>query len=416
VEVRLTSTRSNLDGVRVGERKLWLEGPPHDLFRQMRAECPVHWTSGVTEYPKEAGFWSVSRADDIHAVSRDFKTYSSELGGVTAVTEGFPIELLRAMFIGMDPPKHDRLKMLFQAGFTPKRIAAHESAIRAIVVDVLDRLDGDETCDLVADVAQPVVSRVIGSFMGIPPEDDAAWAALMNSALGAGDPDLNPGGVASVATKDIPEIFERCRRMIAERRENPTDDLTSVLVHAEIDGQRLEEHEIVMGFFLLVAAGNDSTKATYCSGMLALMENPDQRKLLLEDPSLISSAVEESLRMFPAFAHFRRTATCDTELAGVPIREGDKVVMWYASSNRDESRYEDPDTFDVRRNPEHQAFGAGGRHFCLGTSLARLELNVMLEETLRRFPAMEPAGKPTMVESAFINQHKKLPVRLSPVA
>jgi cholest-4-en-3-one 26-monooxygenase len=414
VEVRLTSTRSNLDGVRVGERKLWLEGPPHDLFRQMRAECPVHWTSGVTEYPKEAGFWSVSRADDIHAVSRDFKTYSSELGGVTAVTEGFPIELLRAMFIGMDPPKHDRLKMLFQAGFTPKRIAAHESAIRAIVVDVLDRLEGDETCDLVADVAQPVVSRVIGSFMGIPPEDDAAWAALMNSALGAGDPDLNPGGVASVATKDIPEIFERCRRMIAERRENPTDDLTSVLVHAEIDGQRLEEHEIVMGFFLLVAAGNDSTKATYCSGMLALMENPDQRKLLLEDPSLISSAVEESLRMFPAFAHFRRTATCDTELAGVPIREGDKVVMWYASSNRDESRYEDPDTFDVRRNPEHQAFGAGGRHFCLGTSLARLELNVMLEETLRRFPAMEPAGKPTMVESAFINQHKKLPVRLSP--
>jgi cholest-4-en-3-one 26-monooxygenase len=416
VEVRLTSTRSNLDGVRVGERKLWLEGPPHDLFRQMRAECPVHWTSGVTEYPKEAGFWSVSRADDIHAVSRDFKTYSSELGGVTAVTEGFPIELLRAMFIGMDPPKHDRLKMLFQAGFTPKRIAAHESAIRAIVVDVLDRLEGDETCDLVADVAQPVVSRVIGSFMGIPPEDDAAWAALMNSALGAGDPDLNPGGVASVATKDIPEIFERCRRMIAERRENPTDDLTSVLVHAEIDGQRLEEHEIVMGFFLLVAAGNDSTKATYCSGMLALMENPDQRKLLLEDPSLISSAVEESLRMFPAFAHFRRTATCDTELAGVPIREGDKVVMWYASSNRDESRYEDPDTFDVRRNPEHQAFGAGGRHFCLGTSLARLELNVMLEETLRRFPAMEPAGKPTMVESAFINQHKKLPVRLSPAA
>jgi cytochrome P450 len=412
----LTSTRSNLDGVRVGERKLWLEGPPHDLFRQMRAECPVHWTSGVTEYPKEAGFWSVSRADDIHAVSRDFKTYSSELGGVTAVTEGFPIELLRAMFIGMDPPKHDRLKMLFQAGFTPKRIAAHESAIRAIVVDVLDRLEGDETCDLVADVAQPVVSRVIGSFMGIPPEDDAVWAALMNSALGAGDPDLNPGGVASVATKDIPEIFERCRSMIAERRENPTDDLTSVLVHAEIDGQRLEEHEIVMGFFLLVAAGNDSTKATYCSGMLALMENPDQRKLLLEDPSLISSAVEESLRMFPAFAHFRRTATCDTELAGVPIREGDKVVMWYASSNRDESRYEDPDTFDVRRNPEHQAFGAGGRHFCLGTSLARLELNVMLEETLRRFPAMEPAGKPTMVESAFINQHKKLPVRLSPAA
>jgi len=255
---------------------------------------------------------------------------------------------------------------------------------------------------------------VIGSFMGIPPEDDAVWAALMNSALGAGDPDLNPGGIESVAQKDIPEIFERCRRMIAERRDNPTDDLTSVLVHAEIDGQRLEEHEIVMGFFLLVAAGNDSTKATYCSGMLALMQHPDERQLLLDDPSLIPSAVEESLRMFPAFAHFRRTATCDAELAGVPICKGDKVVMWYASSNRDESRYEDPDRFDVRRNPEHQAFGAGGRHFCLGTALARLELNVMFEETLKRYPAMELDGRATMAESAFINQHKKLPVRLTP--
>jgi cholest-4-en-3-one 26-monooxygenase len=279
---------------------------------------------------------------------------------------------------------------------------------------VLDRLEGRETCDLVSDVAQPVVSRVIGSFMGIPPEDDAVWAALMNSALGAGDPDLNPGGIESVAQKDIPEIFERCRRMIAERREHPTDDLTSVLVHAEIDGQRLEEHEIVMGFFLLVAAGNDSTKATYCSGMLALMQHPDERQLLLDDPSLIPSAVEESLRMFPAFAHFRRTATCDAELAGVPIRKGDKVVMWYASSNRDESRYEDPDRFDVRRNPEHQAFGAGGRHFCLGTALARLELNIMFEETLKRYPAMAVDGRATMAESAFINQHKKLPVRLTP--
>ena len=187
--------------------------------------------------------------------------------------------------------------------------------------------------------------------MGIPEEDDAIWATLMNSALAAGDPDLNPDGVQSVVDKDIPEIFERCRRLIAERREHPTDDLTSVLVHAEIDGQTLEEHEIVMGFFLLVAAGNDSTKATYCSGMRALMDNPDQRQILLDDPSLIPSAVEESLRMFPAFAHFRRTATRDTELNGQQIREGDKVVMWYVSSNRDETRYEDPDRFDVRRNP-----------------------------------------------------------------
>ena len=374
----------------------------------------MHWSSRVTEFPEEDGYWSITRADDIHAVSRDWKTFSSERGGITAVTSGFPLELSRAMFIGMDPPKHDRIKALFQAGFTPRRIADHEDAIRAIVVDVLDRLGDRETADLVTDIAQPIVARVIGSFMGIPPEDDAVWAELMNSALGAGDPDLNPDGIPAIMERVIPEIFERCGKLIAARRENPTDDLTSVLVHAEVDGEKLEEHEIVMGFFLLVAAGNDSTKATYSSGMRALVEHPDERRRLLDDPSLIPSAVEESLRMFPAFAHFRRTATCDTEVAGQSIREGDKVVMWYVSSNRDESRYEDPDRFDVNRNPEHQAFGAGGRHFCLGTALARLELRIMFEETLKRFPDMELAGPVLMAESGFINQPKTVPVRLRP--
>jgi cholest-4-en-3-one 26-monooxygenase len=281
---------------------------------------------------------------------------------------------------------------------------------------VLDRLAGREVCDLVDDVAQPVVSRVIGSFMGIPPEDDELWARLMNSVLGAGDPDINPEGPASVMERDVPVIFERCAQLIAERRATPTDDLTSVLVHAEVDGSKLEEHEIVMGFFLLMAAGNDSTKATYCSGMRALLEDPEQRRLVLDDPALIPGAVEEALRMFPAFAHFRRTATRDVELNGKTIREGDKVVMWYVSSNRDESRYEDPDRFDVRRNPEHQAFGAGGRHFCLGTALARLELRILLEETLARYPQMELAGAPRHVESPFANQLKALPVRLGPAA
>jgi cytochrome P450 len=185
-------------------------------------------------------------------------------------------------------------------------------------------------------------------------------------------------------------------------------------VHAEVDGERLEEHEIVMGFFLLVAAGNDSTKATYCSGMRALLEHPEERQRLVDDRTLIPSAVEESLRMFPAFAHFRRTATRDTELGGQQIREGDKIVMWYVSSNRDESRYEDADRFDAARNPEHQAFGAGGRHFCLGAALARLELRILFEETLARYPAMELAGTPEFAESPFINQLKTLPVRLRP--
>ncbi|MGH2981984.1 MAG: cytochrome P450 [Solirubrobacterales bacterium] len=404
-----------LEEINVTEREVWPDGPPHELFGRMRAECPVHWTSKISEYPEEAGFWSVTRADDIHTVSHDHKTYSSERGGITALTNAImPLELIQAMFIGMDPPKHDRLKQLFQRGFTPKRIADHEERIREITVGVLDRLEGQESCDLVTEVAQPVVSRVIHSFMGIPPEDDEIWARLMNTTLGAGDPDLNPEGVETVMKRDVPEIFDRCGKLIAERRENPTDDLTSVLVHAEIDGQGLEEHEIVMGFFLLVAAGNDSTKATYCSAMRALIEHPEERQKLLDDPSLVPSAVEEALWMYPAFAHFRRTATADTELSGQPINEGDKVVMWYVSSNRDESHYEDPDRFDVTRNPEHQAFGAGGRHFCLGTALARLELRILIEETLARYPAMELTGEPAFAESPFINQLKTLPVRLRP--
>src|SRR3954470_7752280 len=322
-----------------------------------------------------------------------------------------PVDLIRAMFIGMDPPKHDRLKNLFQRGFTPKRIADHEEAIRAITIGVLDKLAGREECDLVFDVAQPVVARVIGSFMGLPPEDDEIWARIMNTIMAAGDPDLNPEGPEAVMQRDVPEMCERCARLIAERRERPTDDLTSVLVHAEVDGERLTDEEIVMGFFLLMAAGNDSTKATYCSGMRALLEHPDERQKVLDDPSLVSSVVEESLRMFPAFSHFRRTATRDAEIGGCPIHEGDKVVMWYVASNRDPSRYAEPDRFDAARNPEHQAFGAGGRHFCLGTALARLELRILFEETLKRFPDMELVGEPDPAVSAFLNQLKSLPVR-----
>jgi cholest-4-en-3-one 26-monooxygenase len=252
--------------------------------------------------------------------------------------------------------------------------------------------------------------------MGLPEEDDALWASLMNSILAANDPDVNPAGITSVMERDVPEIFERCRRLIEDRRANPADDLTSVLVHAEVGGETLEEHEIVMGFFLLMAAGNDSTKATFCSAMRAIMEDPEQRRLLLDDPALVPGAVEEALRMFPAFAHFRRTATRDVEVGGQLIREGEKVALWYVSSNRDAELFEDPHRFDLHRKAEHQAFGAGGRHFCLGTALARLELRILIEETLARWPQIAIAGRPEHVESPFVNQLRTLPVRLGPRA
>ena len=403
-----------LDEILVLEEPRWENGPPNEMFARLRSECPVHFSKEVPLFPEEDGFWSVTTADGVREVSLDWQTFSSEIGGFTAAANSvLPLELSRAMFIGMDPPKHDRIKALFQRGFTPKRIAMHEDEIRKITNDVLDTVQDRETCDLVDDVAQPVVARVIGSFMGLPPGDDVVWARLMNMILSANDPEVNPEGVQTVMERDVPEMFERCQKLIDERMENPTDDLTSVLVHAEVDGEKLEVHEIVMGFFLLMAAGNDSTKATYCSAMRALLEDRDQLQLLLDDPGLVPQTVEESLRMFPAFAHFARTATKDTEVQGQPIKKGECVVMWYVSSNRDETRYEDPDKFDVMRNPEHQAFGAGGRHFCLGAALARLELNVLMEETLKRFPNMEIDGEPKYVVSGFVNQLRTLPVRLN---
>jgi cytochrome P450 len=410
----MTTEQTRLDQVLVGDLEQWEDGPPHELFRRMRAECPVHWTPKISHFPEEDGFWSLTLPEDLTTVSLDWQTYSSERGGITALTNAvIPLELIRAMFIGMDPPKHDRLKQLFQRGFTPKRIAEHEDRIRDIAVGVLDSLEGP-ACDLVDAVAQPVVARVIGSFMGLPPEDDIAWARLMNNALGAGERDTRAEDTHLIMEQDVPEIFERCKKLIDERRANPTDDLTSVLVHAEIDGKGLEEHEIVMGFFLLMAAGNDSTKATYCSGMRALLENREQWQMIVDDPSLVPGAVEESLRMFPAFAHFRRTATREAELGGRTIKEGDKVVMWYVSANRDETKFRNPDVFDITRSPnDHQAFGAGGRHFCLGTALARLELKVLFEETAARYPDIRIDGTPEYVVSPFINQLKTLPVRLA---
>lgn len=407
------STRAglDLDALRVADNALWTEGPPHAVFTELRGRCPVHWSTGISQTPEDAGFWSVTKADDVLAVSRDWETYSSA-ENFLVTDHGVPLDLVKGMFIGMDPPMHDRIKALFQRAFTPKAIAQHEPAIRAITARVLDGLDDRDEADLVLDVAQPVVARVIGSFMGLAPEDDKPWADSINQLLGFGDPVANPKGLEQLVTDDLPPMYERCMALVADRRANPSGDMLSILVGAEIDGDTLSDYEIFAGFVLLMAAGNDSTKATYSSTMRALMEHPDQLALLVEDPALVPSAVEEALRMFPAFAHFRRTATRDTELGGCPIRKGDKIAMWYPSSNRDEDVYEDPHRFDVTRNPEHQAFGAGGRHFCLGTALARLELQILVTETVRRFPQVTIAGEPSWVVSQFASQLRHLPVRL----
>lgn len=399
-----------VDQIDLGDMRLWVDGPPHAIFERLRHEDPVHWSPMAT-WENEPGFWSITRAEDIHEISRDWETFSSEKGGIVAADHSIPLEFQNAMFIGMDPPRHDRIKHLFQRGFTPKRIAEHSATIQAITERYLNALEGRTEFDLVEDIAQPVVGRVIGSFLGTPEEDDEMWADFANRGLALGDDELQPDGettVLQLIEKGVMRVIE----MAAERRENPTDDLTSLLTHAEIDGERLEDYEIASGFALLVAAGNDSTKATYSSGMLALLNNPDQMQKLIDNPSKIEGAIEEFLRMFPAFAHFRRTATKDVEFRGKKIKAGDKVLLWYPSSNRDESVHKCPHQLDVERTEEHQAFGAGGRHFCLGTALARLELKILFTETLKRWPDMQLVESEA-VRSIFANQQRFVKVRVN---
>lgn len=408
----IPASETPLEELDLGDMSLWEEGPPHAIFDRLRAEAPVHWSPMAT-WENEPGFWSITRPEDIHAISRDWETFSSERGGMLIADHSVPLEVQNSMFIGMDPPRHDRIKAIFQRGFTPKRIGEHEEAIRAIATEKFDLIDGQEEAELVADIAQPVVARVIGSFLGTPPEDDEHWADLALRGLAVGNEELQPDG-ENVAT--VERVLMEAMELAAERRENPTDDLTSLLVHTEVDGEKLSDLEVAAGFALLVAAGMDSTKATYSNGMVALLKNPEERQKLVDDPSLIPGAVEEFLRMHPAFLNFRRTTTRDVELHGQTIREGDKVIMWYPASNRDENTYECPHQLKVDRNPDHQAFGAGGRHFCLGTALARLELTILFEETLRRYPEMELTSDPEALPSLFTNQVKVIEVKLGPRA
>jgi cytochrome P450 len=314
--------------------------------------------------------------------------------------------------ISMDPPRHDRLKQLVGKAFTPKRIAAHEDAVRMIVRAVLDRFADRDTCDLAVVVARPIPARVIGSLLGTPEEDDPKLVHWTNVATAFEDPQVRSGwGETLDEFADVVAYVEAAR---AARADGEGDDLISALMRAEVEGEQLEPYEIATFFLLLLAAGNDSTRATYLATMRALIEDPAERQKLLDDPSLIPSAVEEGLRCFPAFGFMGRATTRDVEIGGTTIPEGDRVLLWYIASNRDPEVFGDPEHFDVTRAglDAHQGFGAGGRHFCLGAALARLELRIWIEETLARWPSMELDGPGERMQSLFLNQWKSMPVRL----
>jgi cytochrome P450 len=407
-----TADAIDLSELDLGDRRHWQPEPPYELFARLREEAPVHW-SPQHDHPEEGGFWSITRAEDMVTVTRDFETFSSESRGIFSTDfVGIPLDVQTQQMISMDPPRHDRLKKIVGKAFTPKRIADHEDAIRSIVTGVFDRFEPGQECDLVADIARPIPARVIGSLLGTPEEDDPKLVHWTNVATAFEDEGIRTGWDDSM--DEVRDSVEYIVKIKEQREAEPRDDLLTALIQAEVDGDKLTDLEIAVFFVLLLSAGNDSTRATYSATMLALMRNPEQRQLLIDDPSLIPNAVEEGLRCFPAFAFMGRAATRDTELQGQQIKEGDRVLLWYVASNRDPEVFEDPDRFDVTREnaDDHQAFGAGGRHFCLGAALARLELRVWIEETLRRFPRMEVAGDLKRVQALFLNQYFSIPVRL----
>lgn len=416
----------DLAGIDLSDLHLWADGPPHDVFARLRREQPVHW-SPLSGFPHEEGFWSVTRYEDIATVGRDFATFSSERGGILAVNRFMekqppgapddPLHFQRLMLISQDPPRHDRLKALVQRAFTPKTAIDHTERIRAIINLVYDRAierHPDGRIDLVQDVGIYVPAMVIGDMLGAPREDAERLVDWTNRTTAFEDPRVVPDiGDTWVA---LQEVFGYVHELVEARRAEPRDDLTSRFLEAEVDGEHLTHEEICMFFFLLMVAGNDSTRATFTSGVHDLLADPEQYALVRDGGVSREQAVEEFVRVHPAFAYMRRTATRDTEIAGQPIADGDKVLLWYVSGNRDETIYPDGDVFDVRRWPNpHQGFGGGGRHFCLGAGLARLEMSIWLEETTRRFPdlRLDPAaGPPTRVSSTFLNQYRTMPVAL----
>ncbi len=374
----------------------------------------------MADFERESGFWSVVRFEDIAAVGRDHETYSSArsiiLVDKLAAEPGAPdpIDIAANMLITQDPPRHDRLKALVQRAFTPKRAIEHTERMREIINLVYDRAlerHPDGRLDLVQDVGVFVPSMVIGDMLGAPREDADKLVDWTNRTTAFEDPRLVPdlGDVWRALEEFIPYV----NAMIEDREVHPTDDLTTAFIEAEVDGERLSHEEVLMFFFLLMVAGNDSTRAVFTSGIKNLLEDPEQMRLVRSGEVELDQVVEEFVRYNPAFAYMRRTATRDAELAGKQVKAGDKLALWYVSGNRDESVFDDPDRFDVRRTPNpHQGFGGGGRHFCLGAGLARLELKLWISETLRRFPELELDGDTERVSSTFLNQYRTIPVAL----
>jgi cholest-4-en-3-one 26-monooxygenase len=393
----------------------FVTGVPHEWFAWLREHDPVH----LNPEPDGPGFWAVTRYEDVVTVSRDPELFSSWRG--SALLADLPpedLEGMRLQLIHMDPPEHTALRAIVSRAFTPRMIASLRDHVAQLAAEIVDAVAPKGKCDFVTEVAAELPLQVIAETLGVPREDRWRLFDWSNRLIGMEDPEYGSEDAAQAditAKVALVEMFQYAHELAERKRAEPTGDLCSVLVHAEVDGHRLSDVEFNMFFFLLVIAGNETTRNLISGGLEALCEHPDERARLRADPGLLAATVEEMLRWVSPVMQFRRTATRDTDLAGQEIAEGDKVVLYYGSANRDEAVFgPSADRFDAARVPNnHLAFGFG-THFCLGASLARLEIRSMFAELLGRIPDLELAGPPERLRSSFINGIKHLPVRFTP--
>ena len=412
-----------LDDVDLTDLDVWERAVPYDWLALLRRDAPLHW-----QPEREGkGFWAFTRYDDVLQVSKDWQTFSSELGG-TSLQDLTPEELAaRKSMIDTDPPPHTRMRALVNKGFTPRVVNTYEERIRGLARGILEAAFERATFDWVESVAAEIPMWVFSEIMGLPVEDRRLIIELGDKILGNTDPEVvGEEYVVERALRDpelrkLPfsspfslDLIEYGRKLGQARRSEPRDDITTKLVEAELDGSRLSEQEFGTMFILLTTAGNETTRHTISLGLADLLTHPEELARLVADPSLATTAADELLRRAHPVHHFRRTATRDVEMHGRTIRRGDKVTIWYAGANYDETKFSDPYRLDVGRAPNrHMTFGLGGPHFCLGAHLAKLEIKVWLEEMTPYLPRLELAAEPVRLRSNFFNGIKRMPVRVT---
>ncbi|MFE3024226.1 cytochrome P450 [Nocardia tengchongensis] len=386
--------------------ELYVAGPIHEIFAGLRRTDPVHWQ----EMPGEPGYWAILKHADVSHVARNPELFSAEVEGV--ILENQPPERLeqtRNMLLMMDPPRHTEYRKPLAEHFKARVVGDMEDRVRELTRSLLDSVDGD--VEFVHDVAGVLPSQVVGGLFGIPAQDWPSLRRWAEQSVSQQDPDLV--GDFDVTAELTNMAIYAIQFSMARREQEPQADLTSLILGGSFGGKAMSDLEFGSFFTQLVTAGNDTTKTMLSSGLQLLLAHPEQLAALRENPALIPGAVEEILRYANPLHYFRRTATADTEIRGVPIKAGDKVAMWYTSANRDEDVFADAESFDIRRNPNpHLSFGLA-QHFCLGVHLARLEGRVFFEELLTRFPKLEQTGDARRIRSNLNNGLKSLPVRMT---